>query len=211
MEKKPILLFGVADRTKVILDILEKNDFLVYGILEDDDHYHGKSQGVVTVLGKTDEPQFVELLNKECLAFIAYDDPVRYRRLLERLRNRYADVPLINVIASEASLPKRVDMGVGNFIQANSHLGAEVVLGSHNYIGPHVVIEHETTLKDFVHIAPGVLIGSQVTIGEGVDIGPGAIIGSRVSIGEGAQIPTRAVVNDDVPPHTVLPEVAMMY
>ncbi|MGB0356877.1 MAG: hypothetical protein ACPGC9_01450 [Cytophagales bacterium] len=204
MKKKPVIVFGVANRTSVILDILEKNDFLVYGILEDDNQHQGTSLGIIPVLGKTDEAQFIELLNEDCLAFIAYDDIAQYRQLFQRLRKRYVDPPLMNVIAPEVSLPKRMEMGVGNFMQPYACFGTGVILGSHTYIGFHSVIEHDAVVEDFVHIDSRVTIGPSVRIHSGVDIGPNVIIAPGITVGEGAQIKPNTFLQEDAAPYAVI-------
>ena len=201
--KKPIIIFGAKGRGKIIAHILEQNDLLSYGFLDDDPKLVDKSLHHLPILGKTNTQEFLDLLHEKCLPFIALQDKVHYQRVRELIRTTNSDLQLINAIHPQAIIAKHIRLGEGNCIQACAYVGPDVIISSHSTIAPHVLIEHSSVLHDFVTIGAGAKIGAHVEIQENVTIGAGAIIASNITIGENTQISAGAIIEKSLPANTV--------
>ena len=196
-EANGIIILGICPLTKGTLNIFQENNLLVYGILDDDKQWHNKNINHIPVLGATDNPEFLKLLNESCSVFIAYDS-MKIRKSRLNLLSSQNTLWLISAIHPSAIIAKDVHIGQGNYIDAKTCLASEVTIGDHCVIHSGVIIETESKIHNFVQIGPGSIIGSGVTIEEEVFIGPGVTIIPNVTIQKGASIGAGSVVLGNV-------------
>ena len=202
--KKPVIIFGAHRLGGVVLDILQRNDVVVYGFLDDDEALQGREINHVPVLGSTTDENYLELLGKDCEAFVALTHRKKQETLLEMLKEQKQLVP-INAIHPSAILEESAMFGHGNLMNANVVLGTSATLGNNCVLQAQVVVEHQAVIKDFVQIGAGSVIGANATLYEGVFVGAGATLVGGVEIGAGASIGAGAVVLANVKPgETVL-------
>ncbi|WP_419241725.1 acetyltransferase [Cardinium endosymbiont of Nabis limbatus] len=194
---KGIIIFGVCDLTKGALDIFQKNNLMVYGILEDDVKWHDTLMHNIPVLGATDHPNFLALLGEACASFIAYRHIQKRKNCLNFLITEQKPAP-ISAIHPSAVIAEAIELGQGNYIGAQVNLAPEVRIGNHCVVHNGAIIESATHIHDWVEIGAGSIIGEHVTIEEGVFIGIGARIISNVTIQKGASIGTGSVVLGNV-------------
>ncbi|MGI2298293.1 acetyltransferase [Candidatus Cardinium hertigii] len=200
---KGVIVFGVCDLTKGSLDIFQKNNVIVYGILEDETKWHHRAIQNIPVLGGTNDPAFLGLLNEACPYFIAYRPIEKRKNCLNFLRTQQGSIP-ISAIHPSAIIPDAIQLGQGNYIGVQVCLASEVTIGNHCILHNGVIIESETDIHDWVEIGAGSIIGSQVTLEEEVFIGMGVTIISGVTIQKGASIGAGSVVLGNVKKGDVL-------
>ena len=195
--EQPVLVFGAGGLGKVALEILQSNDIMVYGMLDDDPKLHGTSIGEVPVLGPTDEQGFLKLIGKKCQAFIASDDKRLKRRLVKMLNDQRKVMPM-NAVHRHAYLSSLSSIGHGNLIGAGAVINCHALLGNHNVLHANCTIDYGAGLKDYITIGAGTTIGAEVNIGDGVFVGAGATLVSGIAIGANARIGAGSVVVDNV-------------
>ncbi|CCM09989.1 Sugar O-acyltransferase, sialic acid O-acetyltransferase NeuD family [Cardinium endosymbiont cEper1 of Encarsia pergandiella] len=198
-----IIVFGVCDLTKGSLDIFQKNNLMVYGILEDQTKWHCSTIQNIPVLGGTNDPAFLRLLNEACPYFIAYRPMEKRKDCLNFLRTQQDAIP-ISAIHPSVIMADATQLGQGNYIGTEVCLASEVTIGNHCILHNGVIIESETHIHDWVEIGAGSIIGSQVTLEEEVFIGMGVTIISGVTIQKGASIGAGSVVLGNVKKGDVL-------
>ncbi|MDX2302444.1 MAG: acetyltransferase [Microscillaceae bacterium] len=194
---EPVIIFGAGGLGKAALEIFKTNKVVVYGFLDDNESLQGKEFDFVTVLGSTDNTEFLKLIGKQCDAFVALDENRPKKVLVEMLREKRKTVP-VNAIHATATISSTVEMGYGNLINAGAILGAYVQLGGYCIVHAGAIIDHETKIGDYVQIGAGSIINAQVEIGEGAFIGSGVTIVAGVKIGAGARVGAGSVVIKDV-------------
>lgn len=195
--QKGILVFGVCQLTKGALEIFHQNNVMVYGILEDEAKWHHTEMVTVPVLGATDHPDFLALLNESCPVFIAYGNTRKRKSCLEFLATQTQEVP-ISAIHPSVGIAREVQLGQGNYLDTRVCLAPEVSIGNYCILHSGVVIEAETKIHDWVQIGSGSVLGTGVTIEEEVFIGPGVTVVSGVTIQKGASIGAGSVVLGNV-------------
>ena len=72
---KQVIILGAYGLGKVALEILQQNDVVVYGFLDDDQKLWGKLINEVPVLGSTKEGKYLDLIDENCGAFVAIAHP----------------------------------------------------------------------------------------------------------------------------------------
>ena len=192
-----MLIFGAGSLGLTVLDLFQRNNVVVYGLLDDNKELHGKEFGEVSVLGDTDDDGFLKLIGQKCEAFIAIGDG-RVRKRLVKLLNERRKVQPVNAIHDTAVVSKLATLGHGNLIAAKAVVNPFAEIGQHGIIQSGAIIESRATLGDYVHIGTGSVINSGVTIGEGTFIGSGATIVAGVTLGKNARIGAGSVVVENV-------------
>ncbi|GAB3897923.1 acetyltransferase [Spirosoma agri] len=195
--ENPVLIFGAGSLGLTALDLFQRNNVVVYGLLDDNKELHGKEFGEVTVLGETDDDGFLKLIGQKCEAFIAISDS-RVRKRLVKLLNERRKVQPVNAIHDTAVVSKMVLLGHGNLIAARAVVNPFSEIGHHCIIQSGAVIESQAKLGDYVNVGTGSVINSGVTIGEGAFIGTGATIIAGVTIGKNARVGAGSVVVENV-------------
>lgn len=194
---KPVIIFGASGLGKAALEIMESNDIVVYGFLDDKEELHGTEIHNVPVLGRTDDDGFLKLIGKKAEAFIAVDDNKLRKGLTKLLLERRKLMP-INAHHQSAVIAKSVYFEHGNFINAGVIIGAGAKIGSHCLFHAGALLDYNTVIGDFVQIGAGSIVNAEVTIEEGAFIGSGVTIVSGVTIGKNARIGAGSVVISDV-------------
>ena len=79
---KPVIIFGARGPGKAALEVLQQNEVIVYGFLDDDPALRGQEINSVPVLGTTTEESFLALLGEQCEACVAVDSSSEQKRLV---------------------------------------------------------------------------------------------------------------------------------
>ena len=192
-----MLIFGAGSLGLTALDLFQRNNVVVYGLLDDDKTLHGTEFGDVSVLGETDDDGFLKFVGQKCEAFIAIADG-RVRRRLVKMLNERRKVQPVNAIHDTAIVSAMATLGHGNLIAARVVVNPYAEVGQHCIIQSGSVIETRSKLGDYVHIGTGCLINSGVIIEEGAFIGTGVTIIAGVTIGKNARVGAGSVVVENV-------------
>jgi len=192
-----VLIFGAGSLGLTALDLFQRNNVVVYGLLDDDKTLHGTEFGDVSVLGETDDDGFLKFVGQKCEAFIAIADG-RVRRRLVKMLNERRKVQPVNAIHDTAIVSAMATLGHGNLIAARVVVNPYAEVGQHCIIQSGSVIETRSKLGDYVHIGTGCLINSSAVIEEGAFIGTGVTIIAGVTIGKNARVGAGSVVVENV-------------
>ena len=191
------MILGAGSLGQTALDIFQRNNVVVYGLLDDNKDLHGNEFGSVSVLGETDDDGFLKLIGQKCEVCVAIAD-IRVRKRLVKLLNERRKVQPVNAIHDTAIVAQSASIGHGNLIAARVVVNPAAQVGQHCVIQAGAIIETGAKLGDYIHVGTGVLINSSAVIEEGVFIGTGATIVSGVTVGKNARIGAGSVVVENV-------------
>lgn len=194
---KPVLILGGKGIGKAAIEIFKSNKVVVYGVLDDDKTIQGNEISEISVLGTTDDENYLKILGKKCDVFLAYDD-TKLKKSLVRFLNEEKQVMPVNAIHGSATIAESAELHHGTLVNAKSVIGAFAKIGNHCVINSGAVIEHEVKLGDFVQIGAGSIINSGAEIGEGAFIGSGVTVVSGIKIGKNARVGAGSVVIENV-------------
>jgi sugar O-acyltransferase (sialic acid O-acetyltransferase NeuD family) len=201
--QNPVLIFGAGSLALTALDIFQRNGVVVYGLLDDNKTFHGREFDAISVLGDTDDDNFLNLIGTNCEACIAIGNLQVHRRLVRLLHERRKVQP-VNAIHDRATLSALASIGHGNLIAAGAIINPYATIGQHCIIQSGAVVESQASLGDFVHVGTGSWINSNVTIADGAFIGTGVTIIPGISIGQNARIGAGSVVVQPVEANTTV-------
>ncbi|GAB3778398.1 acetyltransferase [Spirosoma horti] len=195
--ENPVLIIGAGSLGLTALDLFQRNNVVVYGLLDDNKDLHGKEFSDVSVLGETDDDGYLKLIGQKCEAFVAIADG-RVRKRLVKMLNERRKVQPVNAIHDTATVSTLAVIGHGNLIAARVVVNPFAELGQHCIVQAGAIIEAKAKVGDFVHIGTGCIINSGVSIEEGAFIGTGATIVAGITIGKNARIGAGSVVVENV-------------
>jgi sugar O-acyltransferase (sialic acid O-acetyltransferase NeuD family) len=201
--ENPVLIFGAGSLGLTVLDLFQRNNVVVYGLLDDNKELHGKEFGDVSVLGETDDDGFLKLIGQKCEAFVAIGDG-RVRKRLVKMLNERRKVQPVNAIHESAVVSRMATIGHGNLIAARVVINPFASVGQHCIIQSGAIIESQAKLGDYVQVGTGSIINSGVIVEEGAFIGTGATIIAGVTIGKNARIGAGSVVVENVGANTTV-------
>ena len=212
MEKKQVIIIGAGGHSKVIADIVIKNNDILLGFLDD---YQEKGTEIIKgykVLG-TIEEKIQETQNKSknmvkitrfngnCEAIgdteyiIAIGNNETRKKIAEKYEFKYYTA--IHPTARQ-TIGLNVQIEEGTMIMANVVINSNTKIGKHTIINTGAIIEHDNIIEDYVHISPNSTLGGTVKIEEGTHIGIGATIKNNITITKNVTIGAGAVVVKDI-------------
>ncbi len=191
--ENPVIIFGANYLGRLVKEIFEGNDVVVYGFLDDNKKLYNTEIDEAMVLGSTDDDGFLKLIGKKCEAFVAIDDN-KVRRSIVKLLQEERHAQPVNATHRRALISPKAIIGHGNLFDDGFTLGPGSTIGSHGLFHAKSHVGAECTLGDFVQLGVGAIVNSNVTIGDDAFIGSGAVIISGVSVGKGARIGAGSVV-----------------
>jgi sugar O-acyltransferase (sialic acid O-acetyltransferase NeuD family) len=111
---------------------------------------------------------------------------------------------LLNVIDSNATISKSVNIGIGVYVSKGVLVNAFSSIGNFSILNTGCIIEHECEIGKAVHIAPGAVLGGNVKVGDRSFIGANSVIKQGVEIGNDVIIGAGSVIIKDVKSNTKL-------
>ena len=195
--ENPVLILGAGSLGLTALDLFQRNNVVVYGLLDDNKELHGSEFGDVSVLGETDDDGFLKLIGQKCEAFVAIGD-MRVRKRLVKLLNERRKVQPVNAIHDAATVSALATLGHGNMIAARAVINPFAEVGQHCIIQSGAVIETKAKLGDYVQVGTGSVVNSGATIEEGAFIGSGVVVVAGVTIGKNARVGAGSVVVENI-------------
>lgn len=195
--EKPVVIFGAGGLGKAALEIFQSNNVVVYCFLDDNASLAGTEINGVSVLGKTDDDEFLKFIGSKSEAFVALDEN-KYRKSIVEFLNEEKKIMPVNAIHKSAFISESASIGHGNFINMSVNVGTGAKIGSHCLLHSRAIIDHEVELDDFVQVGAGSILNSGVKVAKNAFIGSGVTVISGVSIGSGARIGAGSVVIADV-------------
>ena len=194
---KPVIILCATDLGKAVLDVFKSNDIVVFGFLDDNKKIHSTEIEDITVLGSTNNEEYLKIIGKECDVFVASDDNSWKATMIKTLRERQEAMP-VNAIHSNAHISASAILHHGSLISQGVIIGTNSELGNHCIVHSGAIVDFNVTIGDFVQLGAGSIINSGVVIEDGAFVGSGAIIVSGVTIKEGARVGAGSIVISDV-------------
>ena len=191
--ENPVIIFGANYLGRQAKDILERNGNVVYGFLDDNKKIHNTVVDEITVLGSTDNDDFLKLIGKKCDAVVAADE-TKFRRSLVSMLLEVRKAQPVNVISQTSRMAASSSLGHGNIIDDNVTIGAGATVGNYCILFAGANIAPEVKISDYVQVGTGSIINAGCEIAEEAYIGSGVVIVAGVSIGKGARVGAGSVV-----------------
>jgi sugar O-acyltransferase (sialic acid O-acetyltransferase NeuD family) len=193
----PLLILGAGGHAKVLLEVINKENLQVIGIVSP--HLkRGVNYLGLPVIGN-DENIF-EFDSKEVLLVngigVLPKNHLRSNLALKMRKMGYQFSSIIHpnsIISSDVSLSDGVQIMAGVIIQPSCKIGQDTIVNTGSQI------DHDTIIGSQCHIAPGVVISGGVKIGDNVHIGSGAKVIQGITIGKDSVIAAGTTVYKDVP------------
>lgn len=197
MEINPLIIFGSKETGQVALEICNSNDLVVFCFLDDDKKEHKKEYGAITVMGSTEDEEYLKFLGKKCDAFIAVDN-LKERRFISEMLVDEKKIKPISLLHKEVVISQSATIGDGTLINAGSVIGTQAKIGDNAIIQNRVVVEAFAEVQDFVQLCSGVIVGQGAVVEEGAFIGTGAILVPGVRVGKNSRVGAGSLVATNV-------------
>ena len=202
--KDPVIIVGTGSLAQLGLEILQRNDILVYGFLAEHKLSETHEINHIPILGNIeDEPHYVQTIGKNCHVFVAIEQTKVRQQYIRQLINHH-EASFMNLVHPFAQIASTAKLGLGNLLDAGVSMSPNSTIGNHCHLHKQVIIEYGATIQEFVHIGSGSIIGEKTTVEENVFIGPGATIIAGIHIGKGARIGAGSVVLEAVKDNEVV-------
>lgn len=190
---KKVVIIGAGGHAKVIADIIEKSEDIVYGFLDDNIEQGKTIIKDYKVLGKISECEYLQSDDSDLYFIIAIGNNYKRKCIYEHYTLNY-----YTAIHPNAIIGMEVKIGEGTTLMANACINANVQIGKNCIINTGAVIEHDDIIEDYVHVSPNATICGTVKVGAFTHIGAGTVIKNNLEIIEDCIIGAGAVVVKDI-------------
>ncbi|CAN2048425.1 Transferase [Candidatus Magnetomoraceae bacterium gMMP-1] len=188
--RKSVSIIGAGGHTRSLINLLELNNYDIYGIY--DDSYEELNNEIINnykLIGKISDIQKIQNV------IISIGDCEQRHLLFCRFDNQ---VIKENLLHRKSIVEKRSIIGQSNQIFANVYINSNVTIGNNNIFNTGSIIEHETKIGDHNHISVGSIICGRISIGNNCFIGAGAVIIDKVRICNNVTIGANSVVINNI-------------
>lgn len=190
-----IVVIGAGGNSKVVLDILEMNNYNVIGLLDDDKSIHGKEVLGVNVIGSID--MLDSLSPTDTKVILSFGDPKLREKMYDIVKQK--GFSFEKCIHPSAVISKHASIAEGVIINAGVTIHPDVDISNNVVIGMNSSISHDSVVESFVHISPGARLTGNTTVKKCADVGAGVTVIPGITIGQDSIIGAGAVVTKDIP------------
>lgn len=194
--KSKIIVLGSGGHAAVVIDLLEKLNFEIIGILSKETKFKffldypilGDDTLLKTFVGKN-------ILFANGIGVVNNSLNTR-KKVFENLKRYKFVVPVLqhkNAIVSQRAILKE-----GSQILAGSNIGPNVFIGENTIVNTNTTVEHGSIVEAHCHLAPGSNICGNVKIGESTFIGAGSTIINDLSVTKNCLIGAGSLVVKDI-------------
>lgn len=194
---KKVVIIGAGGHAKVIADIIQKSEDIVYGFLDDN-----LKKGTIIlnnenlkVIGDLNSRFTLPITQPELEFVIAIGDNNRRKEISE---TKIPNIKYYTAIHPSANIALDVSIEEGTVVMANACINASTKIGKHCIINTASVIEHDNLINNYVHISPNATLCGTVKVGECTHVGAGAIIKNNTIIIDNCIIGAGATVVNDI-------------
>jgi len=198
MTSLPVIIIGVNSFALEVADVLQKNDVVIYGFLDDDVKKKDTFIGEIPVLGTTEDEQYWGLIGKNCNVFVALDNPTERKKMIETIIEDCKTKP-INVVHPRASIADVQSLGYGIFIGDGAIILPSSKIADHCVIGAGTIIETAANLDEYVQVGSGCVIGKEAKLENNAFIGINSTVVGSVKIGKSSSVGAGSVVIENLP------------
>lgn len=192
MEK--VYIIGAGARGRLAYQIFSEGGVEVQGFISSEPK--GTTVEGVPVVCSIDE--FVEgyLTGKVDALFLGIGD--NYERFQIHNRIKHFNIPYLNCIHSNVTLPKYLTLGTGIYIGEYVVFQNNILIGDNAHIEAASLIGHDCIIQDFVNIGPAVLLCGAVKVDSLGVVGARATILEKRYVGQKTLVAAGAVVSKDI-------------
>ncbi len=198
-----IIIAGISGHSKVIIDIVEKQQKYELVGLTDKTAPRGTDVLGYPVLG-TDE-DLSEIVRQFGVVggIVGVGDNWLRSRIAEKIKEIRPEFRFVTAIHPSAQIAKGTTLGEGTVVMAGVTVNSCCTIGRFCILNTQASLDHDSEMNDFSSIAPGVTAGGNVRIGAFSAVGIGATLIHGVEIGEHAVIGANAGVLKNIASHKV--------
>jgi sugar O-acyltransferase (sialic acid O-acetyltransferase NeuD family) len=136
---------------------------------------------------------------EELCVVVAIGNPRIKRNIIERVKNRYIQYPVLIHPGVVIGDMKFNTIGEGSIICAGNIITVNVRIGKHVILNLSCTTGHDAVIGDYCSFMPTVNISGEVVIEDNVYIGTGAQIINQLTIGKNTTVGAGAVVSKSLP------------
>jgi sugar O-acyltransferase (sialic acid O-acetyltransferase NeuD family) len=189
---KNIVIFGIGGHSKVVCDILVKqNKYRPIAFVS-----LNESISIFMGIPHVHQSKFADIACE--LGIIAIGDNFIRNQVSEFILSKKPHFNFISAIHPSAQIADGVKIGEGSVVMALSALNSDTVVKRHVIINTHSSVDHDGLIGDFASIAPGCALGGNVEVGSFSAVSLGAQVIHNIKIGEHSVIGAGALVLNDI-------------
>ena len=182
-----LIIIGASGHGKVVADIAVKNGYSEIAFLDDAEGL--EECAGFPVIGKLSTANEIEGAD----FIVAIGDARIRQRIQESL-----DGNVIALIHPNASLSRRVEIGVGSVVMAGAVVTSDAVIGRGSIINTSASVDHDCRIGDFVHISVGCHVAGTVSVGDRALLGICSTVSNNLIVCEDCMVGAGSVVIRDI-------------
>lgn len=183
-----VYLIGASGHAKVIIEILEKQNIAIGGLLD----INTEIKSLLHHDVYEDFPVSFNPDNDKIIISIG-NNAIR-KKIASSLTHQF-----ISAIHPHANISSRAEIDTGTVVMAGASINSNVKIGKQVIINTNASVDHDCIIEDFTHISPNVALGGDVQVGEGTHIGIGVCVIQGIRIGKWCTIGAGSVIIRNVP------------
>lgn len=201
---KNIVVAGISGHSKVVIDIIEKqNQYKIVGLIDPIADI-GREVFGYSVIGRDLELKKL----KEMLDIYGYiigigDNWIR-AKVHQTILHQNLGLVAINAIHPTATIAKGASLGCGNVIMAQTNIGCDSSIADFCIINHNGTLDHDSKMENFSSLGPGVTTGGNVSIGAFSAVLIGATIKHGITIGSHSVVGAASLVLKDIESNVVV-------
>lgn len=193
-----IIIAGISGHSKVLIDIVEKeNKYEIVG-LTDKFYLQGTKVLGYPVLGKDEDiPQIVKSYSIVGGLVGVGDNWLSYN-INTKIKNIYAEFRFIKAIHPSAQIAKDITIGDGTVIMAGVTINPCSSIGRFCILNTNSSLDHDSVMDDFSSLAPHATTGGNCKIGGYSAVSIGAVLIHGIHVGEHSVIGAGSTVLNNI-------------
>ncbi|MCC8145751.1 MAG: acetyltransferase [Bacteroidales bacterium] len=192
---KKLILVGGGGHCKSVIDVAEKADYSIVGILDLAENV-GKSILGYKVIGTDDDiPKYVN--DALFLVTVGQIKNSSLRIKIHREIEKAGGV-LATVISPTAQISKYASLGEGTVVMHKAVINVDTKIGRGCIINTFSNIEHDVSIGNYTHISTGAMINGDCRIGNSVFIGSQSVVSNGIFIVDESIVSAGAFVNKNI-------------
>ena len=194
---KPILLIGGGGHSKVLLDILRKQNAIIIGLVAPETV--GNSP-VYSGLKQYFNDDDVLNFNAVDILLVNGIGSLPGNSLRQTIYDKFTEAgyKFASIISSDALVSEHCTLSAGVQVMSGVIINVDVEVGENTIVNSGAIVEHECKIGKHNHIAPGAVLSGNVHTGYNVHIGTGARVIQGLSIGENCLIAAGATLTKSI-------------
>jgi sugar O-acyltransferase (sialic acid O-acetyltransferase NeuD family) len=203
MKKEKVLIVGSSGHAKTIIDIFEKVEFEIIGLIDDCRDENEMTLGY-SVLGKIKDIPKIINQDKGCNVFVAIGDNFSRQVVVNKITAMMPEIKFASAIHPSALIGKNAVFGKGVAILAGTIISADAKIGNFTIVSTKASAGHDMEMLEYSSLAPGVTTGGNVVIGECSAISIGAIVKEKLKIGNHSIIGAGSLLMKNCPDNVIM-------